>query len=73
LCGYFTGVSVLDTIFTGFCFALAVLLYLRSNVESLKGRNNFEDMGVDKRILKWILKKNNGTVWHGFIRQGRAQ
>jgi len=22
----------------------------------LKGRNNFEDLGMDERILKWILK-----------------
>jgi hypothetical protein len=32
-----------------------------------KGGDNCEDLNVDARIVKWILKKRNGVVWTGFI------
>jgi len=34
-----------------------------------------EDIGTDKRILKWILKKYEGTVCTGFIwlRRGASE
>jgi hypothetical protein len=35
-------------------------------LENLKGRDNFEDVGVDvKVILEWILGKYGGRVWTG--------
>jgi hypothetical protein len=38
-------------------------------LESLKGRDYFEDVGVDGWIiLKWILGKECWKVWIGFIR-----
>jgi hypothetical protein len=37
-------------------------------LESLKGRDNSEDVGVDGRIiLKWALRTYVGMVWSGFI------
>jgi hypothetical protein len=36
-------------------------------LESLKGRNNLEDLGVDGRIIfKWILEKYEWRMWIGF-------
>jgi hypothetical protein len=35
--------------------------------EDLKGRYDFEDLGVVERIiLEWILGKEVGKVWTGF-------
>jgi hypothetical protein len=37
-------------------------------LEDLKGRGHLEDIGVDERIiLEWILEKQDGKVWTGFI------
>jgi hypothetical protein len=37
-------------------------------LESLKGRDHSENLGVDERIiLKWILRKLCGSVWIGFV------
>jgi hypothetical protein len=37
-------------------------------LESLKGRDRSEDLDVDERIiLKWVLVKQVGKVWTGFI------
>jgi hypothetical protein len=37
-------------------------------LESLKGRDQWEDLDVDGRIiLRWILKKHGGRVWNGFV------
>jgi hypothetical protein len=34
----------------------------------LKGRNNSEDLAVDRRIiLKWILGKQGGKMWTEFM------
>jgi hypothetical protein len=34
--------------------------------ENVKGKNIFEDLSVDERIiLKWVLKKYGGIVWTG--------
>jgi hypothetical protein len=35
--------------------------------ENLKGRDHLEDLGIDGRILEWILGKQGGKVWNGFI------
>jgi hypothetical protein len=36
--------------------------------ENLNGRDHLEDLAVDgKIILEWILKKQVGRVWTGFI------
>jgi hypothetical protein len=36
--------------------------------QNLKGRYNLEDLGVIGRIiLEWILEKQGGSVWDGFI------
>jgi hypothetical protein len=41
---------------------------ITSRLENLKGRDNLEDLGVDgKIILGWILRKQDGRVWTGFI------
>jgi hypothetical protein len=37
-------------------------------LESLKGRDDAEDLGIDGNIiLEWILGKYVGKVWTGFI------
>ena len=32
-----------------------------------KERDHSEDLGIDGRILKWILKKQNWRAWTSFI------
>jgi hypothetical protein len=37
-------------------------------MENLKGRDHFEDMGIDgKIILGWVLQKEGGKMVTGFI------
>ena len=36
-------------------------------VGSLKERDHFEDLGVNRIILKWVLKKQVGRAWTGLI------
>jgi hypothetical protein len=37
-------------------------------LESLKGREHLEDLGIDERItLKWVLGKEGWRGWIGFI------
>jgi hypothetical protein len=36
-------------------------------VENPEGKNHFEDLDVDGRLLEWILYKQVGRVWTGFI------
>jgi len=37
-------------------------------LEHLKGRDHLEEPGVDERmILEWILGKENGKLWTGFV------
>jgi hypothetical protein len=31
-------------------------------LENLKGRDQLEDLGIDRIILKWVLKKEGGRV-----------
>jgi hypothetical protein len=40
-----------------------------------KERDHLEDKGTDRIILKWILKKDGGTVCTGFIwlRRGASE
>jgi hypothetical protein len=34
----------------------------------MKGRDNFEDLGIDgKIVLEWLLGEKCGKVWIGFI------
>jgi len=35
--------------------------------ENLKGRDHLEDLGVDGKILEWILEKKGGKVLIGCI------
>jgi hypothetical protein len=35
--------------------------------ENLKERDHFENKGTDRKTLKWIVKKYEGTVCTGFI------
>jgi hypothetical protein len=32
-----------------------------------KGRSNLKDVGVDGKIMKWILQKEDRRVWNGLI------
>jgi hypothetical protein len=36
-------------------------------LENLKRRDHLEDLGVDERILEWILGKQGGKVLTGCI------
>jgi hypothetical protein len=39
-------------------------MYIKLQSENLKGNDQMEDSGTDKRIiLKWVLKKNYWRVW----------
>jgi hypothetical protein len=41
---------------------------VQSTSEKLKGRDHSEDLGIDgKKISEWILGKQDGKVWTGFI------
>jgi len=36
--------------------------------ENLKGRDHFEDLGMDGKItLQWVLGKQSGKIWNRFI------
>jgi hypothetical protein len=37
------------------------------NLENLKERGHSENLGVDGKILEWILGKYGGKVWTGCI------
>jgi hypothetical protein len=39
----------------------------RNVFEKPRGKRNLKDLVIDGRILKWILKKQDMTVWPGFI------
>jgi hypothetical protein len=32
-----------------------------------EGKSHLEDLGIDGKILEWILQKEGGRVWTGFI------
>jgi hypothetical protein len=34
---------------------------------NLKGKDHLEDLGIDGRIILWLLEKYGGKVWTGFI------
>jgi hypothetical protein len=35
----------------------------------VKGRDHLVNLSIDERIiLKWMVKKQDGSVWTGFIR-----
>jgi len=36
-------------------------------LENLKGRDHSEDLGMNGRILEWILEKFGGNMWTGVI------
>ena len=40
--------------------------FIQISVRKHEGRGTLGDLGVDG-ILKWILKKQNGKAWIGFI------
>jgi len=43
-------------------------MHTKFGQKTLKGRDNSEDIGVGRRtILEWILGKQRGKVWTGFI------
>jgi hypothetical protein len=29
----------------------------------MKGRGHSEDLGIDEKVLEWILEKEGGKVW----------
>jgi hypothetical protein len=35
--------------------------------ENLNGRNHLEELGIDERISKWILKKQDMRILNGII------
>jgi hypothetical protein len=36
--------------------------------ENLKGRGHSDDLDEDRRIiLNWILRKESGNIWTGFV------
>jgi hypothetical protein len=43
-------------------------MHTKFRLENLKGRDNFEDLGIDwKIILEWTLEICVGKVWTGCI------
>jgi hypothetical protein len=42
-------------------------MHIRFLRGKLKTINHSKDVGTDGLILKWILKKQNGEAWTGFI------
>jgi len=43
-------------------------MYTKFWSQNLKGINHSEDLGIDgKIILEWIVGKQGGKVWPGFI------
>jgi hypothetical protein len=34
--------------------------------ENLRGRDHFEDLSIDGRMLEWILQKQGGNLLTGF-------
>jgi len=36
--------------------------------ETQKGKDRLRDLGVDRIILKWVIKKYGTRMWIGFIR-----
>jgi hypothetical protein len=45
-----------------------MLILFKILVENLKGRDRFEELGVDGRIIfKWTMSKQCKMVWTGFI------
>jgi hypothetical protein len=41
-------------------------------LDRLKGRDHAKDLGIDGRMLKWILGKQGLGVWIGFIWLGKG-
>jgi hypothetical protein len=37
------------------------------SLENLKGRDHLEDLGIDWRILEWILENQVERMWTGFM------
>jgi hypothetical protein len=43
-------------------------MHTKFQLENLKGSEHSEDLGIDRKvILGWILRKERGEVWTGFI------
>jgi hypothetical protein len=38
----------------------------------MKGRDDLEDLGINRIILTWILKKQNVRVWAGSTQSSRV-
>jgi hypothetical protein len=36
-------------------------------LENLEGRVHLEDLGIDGKLLGWILGKYDGKLWTGFM------
>jgi len=49
-----------------FCFFLFRSAY-KILVRKLKGRVNWEDLGIDRKVLEWTLVKYGGKVWTACI------
>jgi hypothetical protein len=41
-------------------------------LETLKGRDHSEDLGINRRIILWILRKYGGKMWTGCIWLGKG-
>jgi hypothetical protein len=42
------------------------IMHMKFWCRNRKGRDHLEDIGVDRIILEWILKKLGGIVWSRF-------